>query len=684
MSESLRTSTSAKMSLPPAEAVQPVEPPATEAVRARLTLGPASAQLAAWGALAVVNAVAIGQLKMPVGGFRVRAMHHLYDAGQLIALGLVVAGAVAAWGRIGPRRPVWGYAACAAASIAAAFVVLQEDLTGLAQQLARSGSSEPWHVGLTGLAGLSVPLAALVGRALARRWLRLVGCAFAAGAAIANHLLLRHDYAGIHAMIAIASASLGGSALGGATLPWRAPPSPRLRRVAVAAGAAACAAASIAVLIRPSNAVGIELFLIDGAIVAPLLARARQADVNLGADVPPEVRVWFADRSNLPDVAPSEPPLVARDAVVLFLSIDAARADVFADDAHAAILPTLTDLRRRGVTFTRARSAAPQTYVSLATIFCGKYYSQQLWTLKAERGRGTVWPHEDPSIRFPELLSKAGAATITFASADYLVNEHGILRGFTEERFIKNTPAARELVQPSIDRIERHAGGPLFLFLHFLDAHYPYNRAGKAGDPPFARYVGEIGVIDKQIGLLLQAIERRGLGDKTVVFVTADHGEAFGEHDTTQHATTIYDELLRVPLFVVVPGVRPRLIDEPVSLVDLGPTILDLMGIPTPGSFMGQSLTPYLRGENPTLRRPIVADSGRLMQAMVFPDGIKVIRDARRSRIEVYDLTQDPGEKKNLYGEDADQRIRERVAQLVAFLGVHKVPKRGYKIPYRR
>jgi arylsulfatase A-like enzyme len=137
---------------------------------------------------------------------------------------------------------------------------------------------------------------------------------------------------------------------------------------------------------------------------------------------------------------------------------------------------------------------------------------------------------------------------------------------------------------------------------------------------------------------------------------------------------------------MIAPGVPPRAVDDPVSLIDLGPTILDLMSLPTPGAFMGQSLAPFLRGQNPPLSRPVIADSSRLLQAMLFPgdDGLlKIIRDNRRGTVELYNLTKDPGELKNIYRED-DPVSQSKLALLSAFFRAHTLREKGYRPPFGR
>jgi arylsulfatase A-like enzyme len=181
---------------------------------------------------------------------------------------------------------------------------------------------------------------------------------------------------------------------------------------------------------------------------------------------------------------------------------------------------------------------------------------------------------------------------------------------------------------------------------------------------------------------LLRKLEEKGLMDRTTLIVFSDHGEAFGEHGLHHHASSLYDELLRVPLLFVLPKGQAQKVDEPVSLMDVAPTILDLMGAETPGVYMGQSLVPFLRGERPKLLRPIVAE-GRLKRAIVLRDGFKVIHDSRAGYVEVYDLNEDPGEESNLY-RDGDKKIVRRYGVLHAYFEANTFKKKGYKVPYRK
>jgi arylsulfatase A-like enzyme len=239
---------------------------------------------------------------------------------------------------------------------------------------------------------------------------------------------------------------------------------------------------------------------------------------------------------------------------------------------------------------------------------------------------------------------------------------------------------ARQMIDPVLERLRRaKAGEPLFVYTHLMEPHAPYDR-GRHDGTEWEKYLSEIAVADMQIQRVLRLLEQR-FGDRWLLFVSADHGEAFGEHETFQHTKTLYEELLRVPLLVRGPHVARRTIAEHVGLIDLGPTILDLFGAVTPGPFEGQSLVPLLAGRDVVLDRPLLAE-GRLRRALYTPDGLKVIEDTRRETVEVYDLLQDPGETRNLFDE-APARADPALATLETFFDVHALKKPGYRPPYK-
>jgi arylsulfatase A-like enzyme len=203
------------------------------------------------------------------------------------------------------------------------------------------------------------------------------------------------------------------------------------------------------------------------------------------------------------------------------------------------------------------------------------------------------------------------------------------------------------VVDALLERLPEGARGPLFLYSHIIDPHAPYDRGGRRGSLE-ERYAAEVSIVDAQIGRLRSEIARRGLDRSLYLFVTADHAEAFGEHGHFFHSTTVYEEMIRIPLLIEGPGVKPRRAARTVTLLDLYPTVLSMFGLQTPGHVMGQSLVPFMRGETPVLTRPLAVDSGRAVRAMLFQERWKAIADTQRGTEEVYDLREDPQERKNL------------------------------------
>jgi arylsulfatase A-like enzyme len=275
-------------------------------------------------------------------------------------------------------------------------------------------------------------------------------------------------------------------------------------------------------------------------------------------------------------------------------------------------------------------------------------------------------------------LSEAGVETIVSPGMLSLDN-CCYVRGFSHVLPVQRK--AEGHAAQFLERLQRPVDGPLFWWSHFLDTHAPYRAGGRRG-PLMDRYVRAVTYVDEQIGRMLAALEERGLGDRVVVIVTGDHGEAFGEHNTRFHATTVYEELIHVPLIVALPGARARTVEVPVSIVDLAPTILDVFGLPAPASIMAESLLPLLRGDRDRFDRPLVVETGRAMRAMYFNDGWKLIVDERNGSIELYDLKRDPQELHNAFGQEGTDSDR-RLARLQAYFNAHEYRSGDYTRPYR-
>jgi hypothetical protein len=496
---------------------------------------------------------------------------------------------------------------------------------------------------------------------------------------IVDQIPLRDDYMDTHGYLAFAAALLGGSAIatrvesGGRSLARSRPG----RVVLVALGLFAL----FGITAPPPNATRFELFRQPCAIAPWVLATTVWRAPKLHTPIVPSPSPWLQDRSGAPPVPPTPPPVLPSDAVIVLITIDAVRADIVADPANDARFPTLAKLKREGVVFTHASAPGTQTGVSLSALFSGLYYSEQQWKNYGFGKNKHPYPAEDPSLRFPQILSDHDVATANVASLVFLGGDFGVARGFREEKLFGHAAQAGpglQLIHALLDRLSHQGTGPLFLCTHLVDAHAPYGR-GHAGTD-YERYLSSIAADDALVGHVLRMLEER-FGERWALFVSADHGEAFGEHETREHAKTLYEELLHVPLLARSPLFPPREIRERVGLIDLGPTILDLFRIETPATFNGQSLVPLLTGGNVALTRPLIAE-GRLRRALTLPDGLKVIEDSRRKVVEVYDLGSDPGETRNLFDIEP-ARSDAALAELRAFFAVHAWKEVGYEAPYK-
>jgi len=250
------------------------------------------------------------------------------------------------------------------------------------------------------------------------------------------------------------------------------------------------------------------------------------------------------------------------------------------------------------------------------------------------------------------------------------VPRFGIVRGFDEQldRTAElDRPRTEEVVDQAIERLRHQGPGPLFFYTHILDPHAPYHRYGAQVDTEYEAYLLEVSLADKHVGRLRKAVRELGLSDRTALIVGSDHGEGFGEHGVFHHNKTLYEVMVHVPLMVEMPGVKPRVVDQFVSLMDAAPTILDLFHVPTPGNWMADSLLPFLAGGRIDPNRVIFMDKQN-ESAMLFPDGLKVIR--RGGVEELYDVRKDPTEADNLWDSMGDE-ARRRMGLMQAYTDVH-------------
>lgn len=390
-------------------------------------------------------------------------------------------------------------------------------------------------------------------------------------------------------------------------------------------------------------------------------------------------------------------PLVAgcgrdRSWNVLLVTWDTTRADhlgCYGNDAVAT--PNADRLAREGVRFAHATSAVPMTLPSHSTIHTGLYppghgvRDNALFVLPPER------------TTLAEVLAASGWATGAAIGGFPLVARSGLGQGFELYDDRLERPAPDPLDPRSRPRLffdQRPAGRvndavipwlraatadgrrarPFFLWVHYYDPHQPLEPPPPYDDLYATHlYDGEIAYADESLGVLLDELERLGAADDTLVVLTADHGEGLGEHGETTHSFLVYDATLHVPLIVRPPGgSRGRVVDAPVTLADVMPTILDLVGVAAPPGLDGRSLARCLEAE-PCLPadRPLYAET----LSPALSHGWAELRAWRRGsakyihgpRPELYDLAVDPGERVDLAAAEP-ARAAALAAELGAFL----------------
>lgn len=404
---------------------------------------------------------------------------------------------------------------------------------------------------------------------------------------------------------------------------------------------------------------------------------------------------------------------------VLLISVDTLRPDHLGCYGYQRdTSPHIDRLAAGGALFENVISSTSWTLPAHAALFTGLADTVHGCTDTDRR-------LDDSRQTLAERLKAVGYSTVGFFSGPYLHPVFGLGQGFDEYIDCTSYPKLSEKTAATVGTVDGRAvnrrahaditsprlyqrvrswlnanrSKPFFMFVHMWDVHFdfipppPYDRKfdpdyrGRVTGERFlfnaainrlmpkrdlvhliALYDGEIAWTDAHIGKILDDLDALGLGDSTIIVLTSDHGTEFFEHQLKAHRMSLYDEVIRIPLIVRYPGhIQPgQRHNVQVRLIDVLPTITDLLGLGVPADVMGQSLVPLFSGD--PLRRDNLAvselfcDAGKLTPAGLwkpkdprFPMryrlrsfrrlGHKVISDLNRDRVMVFDLHADPGER---------------------------------------
>jgi arylsulfatase A-like enzyme len=389
----------------------------------------------------------------------------------------------------------------------------------------------------------------------------------------------------------------------------------------------------------------------------PLLLLAAACSPR-GEQTSPEESPALASPSADPAAAPAPTGAVGNDTNVLLITVDSLRADMPWAGYERPIAPAMTAFAKTAVVYDRFYSISSYTAMSLGGLLSGRYPSE------LDRSGYYFANYPDSVLFFPELLRDAGVRTVSAQSHFYFDQRSGfrqafdvyeIVPGIGEDHQTDNNVTSPQQLELALGILSDKANvsGRFFAWFHFLDPHDKYQaHAGiEWGHATRDLYDGEVTFTDQHIGKLLDFVDAQEWGKRTAVVISADHGEAFGEHSTFfRHGFELWDVVTHVPFMIRAPGVAPRRVETPRSAIDVAPTILDLFGVPKDPAMDGTSLLAELKGADEPARDiildlPRTTDSDR-RRALLRGD-YKLVALGDDDAFQLYDLARDPREERD-------------------------------------
>lgn len=318
-------------------------------------------------------------------------------------------------------------------------------------------------------------------------------------------------------------------------------------------------------------------------------------------------------------------PLLAGDPSrpnVLLITLDTMRADhVSCYGYHLRTTPMLDRLAQEGTRFAWAYTAIPLTGPAHVSLFTARYPQEH-----GSKVNGQPLADDPRLVTLAEILKRHGYGTAAYVSAWTLKKRLTRLHpGFElydqhfsrKYQLFNSYRTAADVTPQAIQWLRNVHREPFFLWVHYFDPHKPYLLRADFADLPRAgesalrnspensemaerirRYDSEVAYMDHYIGKLLGELARLGIGDSTLVIVVGDHGESLGERDYVGHGRHLFESIVRVPLIMRLPGLVPagRVVPQDVSILDVMPTVLDLLDIDYPLPLQGKTLRPLLGG----------------------------------------------------------------------------------------
>ncbi|NLN62308.1 MAG: sulfatase-like hydrolase/transferase [Myxococcales bacterium] len=366
------------------------------------------------------------------------------------------------------------------------------------------------------------------------------------------------------------------------------------------------------------------------------------------------------------------------DLSVVLITVDSLRwnAPGFAGNTERQLTPNLDALVANGVVYERAYALSSYTGQAIPSMMTGKYPSELLRNDAYEvriSGRETF---------AAEYICGETVNCAAFLSHFLFSPHHGWHQGFQHWQLVPSTQTgptsspdtaynSHFVSGEAIKWLKKseNVSGRFFLWAHYMDPHKEYlehRGVTKFGNSRRDRYDHEVLYTDTQIGRLLEHLATLPNADRILYIVSADHGEAFGEHGRWTHGKELWEEIIRVPLAIAGPGISPRRIAESVSLIDLFATLLDAFGLPVPEGSHSVSRVPDWVAEAPILTRPVYVEQNAtpLCEArrVFIHDGWKLHHLPDTGVYRLYPLTDDYERGESLVSSHPDDFARMRTA----------------------
>lgn len=358
------------------------------------------------------------------------------------------------------------------------------------------------------------------------------------------------------------------------------------------------------------------------------------------------------------------PASVPKDFNVLLITIDTTRADHLGMYGYSRpTSPNLDKLAAAGTVFEHSWAHAPSTRYSMPAILTGRLPLDVYYDTSIEG-----WPGLLPkATTIAEMLGTVGFTSGAITNYWYFDRVRRMDQGFAEydnanaalHQGVANAgpeqtkgSSSKEQTDKAIKFVEGHAANRWFLWVHYYDPHYayePHPELPSFGADRVALYDGELRYTDLHIGRLLDDLRAKGLYDKTIIVVTGDHGEGFGEHDIDLHGYHLYAAQTRVPLVIRVPGLAPRRSQTPAGHVDILATLANLAGAPATTEMMGKSLLGAIAGtdEDRIVPQQLSYEGKHEMRAAAGQDCHVIYNVSPDTSWEVYNLADDPEETRD-------------------------------------